>query len=321
MASVMSLLNRLLPFATPGTPLSQDLVHLGIICVLLYYAPQIQDWIQQRRQYSTDTGHNDQLHDQEMPLPAQRNGYEEDQQPQEANNQHAAPRAMPNGHIHEVPAGPENHVEEGDPGPANAPHRDQIPQQRNVGAKKAKSLARKDQRRAYNEFQRSQGDAQRARDAEGAAEREAEQAAERERRKAAEAKLEAKKAQEREKKREQERREREEDFARRERAIEIVREELEERKMCNLFDVARQVGGEDDVWVEKILNASGMLGTRKDGSVTMVTSTGWVVRVRKEDMLKAYSGAAESQKGGKSEISYEYVGKLLEETLRSSWSR
>jgi hypothetical protein len=49
MASIISLINRLLPFATPGTPLLQDLVHLGAICTILYYAPQIQHWAQERQ--------------------------------------------------------------------------------------------------------------------------------------------------------------------------------------------------------------------------------------------------------------------------------
>lgn len=324
MTSFLGLINRLLPFATPGTPLIQDLVHLGVICALLYYAPQIQDWLQTR---------NRRLDQAETPQHAQQaEAAGEDDQDVNIRDNHDGNQSQ---QAFEAEAdrhddGPDNddfrafqqqqHQEndDGAPGPAN-PAAATAAQQRNVGAKKAKSLARRDQRRAYHEFQRAQGEAQRARDAEGAAEREAAQAAERERRKAAEAKLEAKKAREREQKREQERREREEEISRRETAVAIVRRELEERRMSNLFEVARTVGGDaDDVWVERMVDANGLLGRGADGTVTMVTSTGWVVKVAREDMLEVYRKAAEGGQGDENgKIGFEKLGGMLQDVLRS----
>lgn len=314
------LLGRLLPFATPGTPLIQDLIHLGAICALLYYGPQIQDRIQRARasgpqgdeaqaptaqEQPAQPDHNGQRAAQETLNPGERDQLEF---AQEADRQDEGPD---NNDFQQFQREQINN-NAAEAGPANAAN------QRNVGAKKAKSLARRDQRRAYHEFQRAQGEAQRAREAEGATEREAAQAAERERRKAAEAKLEARKAKEREEKREQERIEREAEIARREKVVSIVREELEYRRMCNLFEAARRVGGDaDDVWVEKILNASGLLGKGGDGALTMITSTGWVVRVREEDMALLYKRAAEENLSDEEgNIGYDQIGPLLERILK-----
>lgn len=40
----ITLLNFLLPFTKPGTPILQDLVHTAILCGTLYYGPQIAEW-------------------------------------------------------------------------------------------------------------------------------------------------------------------------------------------------------------------------------------------------------------------------------------
>ena len=164
---------------------------------------------------------------------------------------------------------------------------------------------------------RSQGDAQRARDAEGAAEREAVLAAEKERRKAAAAALDAKKAKEREEGRLKEDRERAGELERRELAVNIVKAELYARNMSDLFAVARQVGGDvDEVWVEKMLNAAGIIG-RKGNILTMVTSTGWVVRVNEEQMANLYIAAAETGRGcADGRVEMEDLGAFLETMLR-----
>jgi hypothetical protein len=314
MAFVVGILNRLLPFATPGTPLVQDLVHLGAICTVLYFAPQIQQWIQ-TRQSGVDGVNGDPAQPIDIPPNAQPNVVGDIPERQDDEQHEAQPDANPDDHINEVVAqapdfGEPQEGQAGLEGPvANANHR-------NVGAKKAKALARKDQKRAYNEFMRSQGDAQRAKDAEGAAEREAALAAERERRRATEVALETRRTKEREQKRDAERREREEEFRRRDLVVKLVREALEENSMCDLFKVARQVGGDaDEEWVEKIMNASGLLGTR-DGVMTMVTSMGWAVKLRGGDVQKMYQNAmdgdAESADGS---VSYESLGGMLEAVL------
>ncbi|KAF2165158.1 hypothetical protein M409DRAFT_56040 [Zasmidium cellare ATCC 36951] len=324
-SSLMRLINRLLPFATPGTPLVQDLVHLGVICVLLYFAPQIQEYIQQRRESqlgnaqavpavvrdTPETHHEEQHVDNQQHDNAEVGGEDVEQDPLPANDRpgNADFQAFQRDQINDANGA----------GPANA-EADGMPTQRNVGAKKAKSLARRDQRRAYHEFQRAQGEAQRAKDAEGASEREAAQAAERERRRAVEAELEAKKAKEREKKREQERRDREEEQARRERTVNVVRRGLAENRMCNIFDVIKEVGGAeiDELWVERILNANGMLGKKEDGSFTMVTGTGWIVKVSSEEMRKTYERSVEDGLGDEDgKIGFEELGTVLEQVLKT----
>lgn len=302
MSSIFSFINRLLPFATPGTPLVQDLGHLLALCSLLYFAPQIQVWIQgtSTPAFVDDSGNT---HDEPNENPIDADVVE----PLQQDDTGPAPEPE---HVN-VENGEPLEAQEADPvrpGPVT-----EIRDQRQIGAKKAKSLARRDQKRAYHEFQRSQGEAQRARDAEGAAERDAALAAERERRKATEAALEAKKAKEREKRRDQERREREDEIRRRELTVRLVRRELEERKRCDLFKVARQVGDDvDEEWVEKILHASGMIG-RKGETMTMITGMGWVVRVNREDMVALYKTA--QLKRGKGTFAYDELGVMLESIL------
>jgi hypothetical protein len=294
----------------------QDLIHLGVICVVLYYAPNIQDRIQQRRnaEQERETDQIDPDHHDLEPIAI--GGHDP------ANHDHpTAPPIHPDVAADELdaipPAAAAANVE---PGPADPPRPppNQQQQQRNVGAKKAKSLAKKDQRRAYHEFQRSQGDAQRARDAEGAAEREAAQTAERERRRLAEAALEAKKAREREQRRVEVQRAREAQMVVRERVVDEVRAALDARGWCHLVDVVDAVGAgdEDEVWAEKILRAGGVLGTGADGSLTVVTSTGWAVRVRRGDMLAAYAKAAECGRGEMGEVTLEDLGMVLEDVIR-----
>ena len=89
--------------------------------------------------------------------------------------------------------------------------------------------------------------------------------------------------------------------------------------MSNLFQVARTVGGDaDDVWVERMVDANGLLGRGVDGAVTMVTSTGWVVKVTREDMLEVYRKAAEGGLGDENgKIGFEKLGGMLQDVLRS----
>lgn len=318
MASIIGFLNRFLPFATPGTPLLQDLIHLGAICTLLYYAPQIQHWAQEQQVLAgAPAGNldNNEVHVANAP-PMPHN--EEPREPAFADDnadQHAAPddfENVPNDNFEAERAHVD--IEEGQPGPAGPAN---VPTHRNVGAKKAKSLARKDQRRAYNEFMRSQGDAQRAEEAKDAAEREATLAVERERRKAAAAALEAKKTKEREQKREAERKQREEEIRCRELAITLVREALDAQRLCDLFKVARQVGGDvDEEWVERIIRSSDLIGMR-NGVLTMITSVGWAVRVSQQDVRQLYENAAVQDISDESgAVTYDQLGSLFETILK-----
>ena len=320
MAPVLDLLNRLLPFATPGTPLTQDIVHLAAICVLLYFAPQMQ----QRYQARSLAAHTIDGSQGEVAPAVPANGVALDGHAlggeQDAVVNDVGFDDRENAPVHERepdphhPALADGNVQEGLGGPAHAPN---TPAPRNVGAKKAKSLARKDQRRAYNEFMRSQGDAQRARDARGAAEREGALATEKERRRAAEQALEASKAKEREARRQQEEKHRKEELQRRELVLEFVKEDLDSRRICNLFDVARQVGGDvDDDLVEEMLKASGLIGKKGD-LLTMITGTGWAVRVTADDMKQLYSKAIEADlRNEEGWVGYDELGALLEASLK-----
>ncbi|KAK0802467.1 hypothetical protein LTR38_006511, partial [Friedmanniomyces endolithicus] len=318
MGSTLGFINRLLPFATPGTPLLQDLLHLAAICGALYFAPQIQHWYQQRH-LGRQTPVEEQPHENAPPEPQANNDeigpdgiaqdddhIDLDDQPAGANNHEVL-------HNNEQIAEPHEPNEPLPPGPANPP---ELPPARNVGAKKAKALAKKDQRRAYHEFQRSQGEAQRARDAEGAAERDAELAAERERRRRKEAALEERKAREREVKREVERRAREEEIRKREAVVRIVRESLEEGRVCDLMGVARRVGEDVDVeWVEKIVVAGGIVG-RRGGVVTMITGMGFVVKVTEEDLKAVYRRAVEEEVADEEgRVAFDVLGRLLQDVL------
>lgn len=318
MTSIIGLLNRFLPFATPGTPLLQDLVHLGAICTLLYYAPQIQHWVQEQQnptRVPDEILDDNTVHLDNAPPTSHNEEPRESAITDDNADQHAAPddfENVPNDNFEAEHAHAD--IEEGQPGPAGPAT---APTHRNVGAKKAKSLARKDQRRAYNEFMRSQGDAQRAEDAKDAAEREATLAVERERRKAAAAALEAKKAKEREQKREAERKRREEEIRCRELAISLVREALDDERMCDLFKVARQVGGDvDEEWVERIIRSSDLVGMR-NGILTMITSVGWAVRVSQRDVRQLYENAAVQDMSDESgAVTYEQLGGLFENILK-----
>ena len=317
MPGLLSILNRLLPFATPGTPLVQDLLHLTALCLLLYYAPQLQELLQKPL---------DQTNVPESGVAESATGTNTQQDVRETHEERLEDDDLANddpeadaAHLREqvdVEQVPQRDIlEDGQPGPAHAP---KAATQRNVGAKKAKSLARRDQRRAYHEFMRSQGEAQRARDAEGAAEREAKLAADKERRKAATAKLDAKKAKEREERREREEQERMEELKRRELAVRIVKDELAARNMSDLFKVAEQVGGDaDEVWVEAMLKAAGVIG-RTGNTMTMVTSMGWVVRVTGDQIANLYIAAAENGMGGEDgKIQMDELGAVLETMLRT----
>lgn len=317
MPGLLIVLNRLLPFATPGTPLVQDLLHLAALCLLLYYAPRIQESFQEQGDQQNASGSG--VAEPGAGTNAQqdiREAHEERLEDDDlADNDPEADVVHPREQVDVEQVPQRDILDDGQPGPAHAPN---AATQRNVGAKKAKSLARRDQRRAYHEFMRSQGEAQRARDAEGAAEREAALAAEKERRRATAAALDAKKAKEREERREREEQGRMEELKRRELAVSIVRDELAARNMSDLFKVAEQVGGDiDEDWVEAMLNAAGVIG-RKGGTMTMVTSMGWVVEVTEEQMANLYIAAAEHRMGGEDgKVELNELGTVLETILRT----
>ncbi|PSK48637.1 hypothetical protein B9Z65_48 [Elsinoe australis] len=318
-------LNRLLPFATPGTPITTDLIHLAVLCSLLYFAPQIQSYVKDNflypdepssSQHDTPTqaapnpdqdilNHNiDAVLGEDRPSPPHQNPDpvpQEHPDPAQPAPADALPPDLPAPDAPN-PAGPAV------AGPSTVRHRE-------VGAKKAKSLARRDQRRAYHEFQRSQGEAQRARDAEGATEREAALAEERARRAAVEAELREEERREREERKERERREAAGERRAREVAAGLARDLLRERGWVDLAEVAGRVGRERG-WLEGLVRAEGMVG-EVQGRVVMVTGEGFLVRVGSEEMEEVWRALeGRVNVSGAERVGFEEVGSVLEGVLR-----
>ncbi|KAF4548690.1 Hypothetical protein D9617_26g079040 [Elsinoe fawcettii] len=319
-------INRLLPFATPGTPLTTDLIHLAVLCGLLYYAPQIQAFIKENlnKNQEKTAQQQTQLDDLQAPAPDQteQDGLNHNidatpnGQPTQADRQEEPPND--HGDEQELPGPPPDPAPaDGDPGPAapRGPDPANI-RARQVGAKKAKSLARRDQRRAYNEFMRSQGEAQRAREAEGAAEREAELAEERARRATVEAELREEERREREARKEEERQEEAKERRAREVAASIVRDALRENGWVDLGEVANRVGRTRE-WLESLVRVEGML-RENDDEVNMVTGEGQLVRITKQMMAEVWRILEQRINTTDAEtVSFDEVGHVLEGVLKS----
>ncbi|KAJ4325245.1 hypothetical protein N0V94_000767 [Neodidymelliopsis sp. IMI 364377] len=321
----ITLLNFLLPFTKPGTPILQDLIHTAILCGTLYYAPQIADWYNTRQLGNTTDGLNE--HEEQDTQEAQ--PHDTQDLPQDAPTQNRQPGLQAQvedevepAHIQPGPAAPpadfppphEAADAAAEAGPANERPRP-TPQNRAVGAKKAKSLARKDQRRAYHEFHRQEAELRRLQAAEGAEERESALAAEKARRAAAEAAIVEKERKEREDRKREVEREQAEEQERRERVVREVRERVEAGGAVDLVDVAWREG-KDQLWVERLVRASGVLAQlSRDGAQVMITSRGWLVRVDKELMQKAYKEAEAFGEIHAGKISFEEFGNILEKAV------
>jgi hypothetical protein len=332
----VSLLNFLLPFTRPGTPLAQDLVHTAVLCGTLYFAPQIAEWYNARQHQDAriDIPPNEAIHQPgteplgDVPAPPRRrddlplddrlvlqpSDDEDDPQPPPLaptppfNNQNAQEPPLPQ---------PHDDNDEFAPGPANPNQPRNTPANRTVGAKKAKSLARKDQRRAYHEFHRQEAELRRLREQEGAEEREAELAAEKERRARIEADIAAKEREERAKRKKEERREQEDENERRERVVERVRRDVRQRGCVDLLAEGRREG-KDRMWIVKLVKASGLLAQLStDGSKVMITGDGWLVKVDQEIMAQAYRDAEAfgAKNGGR--VGFEALGGFMERAVRA----
>ncbi|KZM20317.1 uncharacterized protein EKO05_0006975 [Ascochyta rabiei] len=326
----ITLLNLLLPFTKPGTPVAQDLIHTAVLCGTLYYAPQIAEWYNTRQLGNTTDGlGQDTNHDQEQET-QQNEPHDVRDVPQEPRPQTGQPGLQAHVEDEIEPAAPqpgpaEQHQQPQpngafelpeDAGPANERPRP-TPQNRAVGAKKAKSLARKDQRRAYHEFHRQEAELRRLQAAEGAEERDAALAAEKARRAAAEAEIVERERREREERKREVERELEEEQERRERVVRSVRDAVDSAGCVDLVDVA-WTEGKDRVWVERLVRASGVLGQlAKDGAKVLITSQGWLVRVDKDIMERVYADAEKfgEARGGK--VGFNEFGGMLERAVRA----
>ncbi|USP80275.1 uncharacterized protein yc1106_07549 [Curvularia clavata] len=351
-----TLLNFLLPFTHPGTPLSQDLLHTAVLCGTLYFAPQIGEWYaQQQRQQEQQQGHspteqgeennhtnqadnnefgNGEVEGDDPPLD-ERLVLQDDGEGENGTGVARPPRAPtppPMRHQARVeddddghPARPPNHHrhhpdEDPDlfaPGPANPPPQNPRapPTHRTVGTKKAKSLARKDQQRAYNEWLRQEAEIRRRQEDEGREEREAALALERERRAAAEEIIRAKEREEREALKREREREAEEEAARRERVVSYVRRKIEEEGCVDLLEAAWKEG-KDKVWVERVIRASGLLAQlQTEGSRVMLTGRDWLVKIDEQIMAKAYTEAERFGQDNGGRLGFEDFGNILEKVV------
>ena len=351
-----TLLNFLLPFTRPGTPLSQDLLHTAVLCGTLYFAPQIGAWYnaQQQRQQHQQHGHAPMEQEDEADATNQAdngefaNGETEGDEPplderlvlqddwEDDNGTGVArpPRAPTpppmrhqahvedDEHDRHAARPPNQHqAEEPDlfaPGPANPPPPQNPrapPTHRTVGTKKAKSLARKDQQRAYNEWLRQEAELRRRQEDEGREEREAALALERERRAAAEEVIRAKEREEREARKREREREAEEEAASRERVISYVRSKMEHDGCVDLVNAAWREG-KDRTWVERLVRASGLLGQlQTDGSRVVLTGRDWLVRIDEQVMAKAYAEAERFGQDNGGKLGFEDFGNILEKVV------
>lgn len=326
----IALLNFLLPFTKPGTPILQDLVHTAVLCGTLYYAPQIAEWYNTRQLENTtngigqddvqDRGQDAQqaephaTQDASQGLPAQH------RQPAfqaQVEDEDEAPLPQPGPIEQPAPQPPFEPADFPEAGPAHADRPRPTPANRAVGAKKAKSLARKDQRRAYHEFHRQEAELRRLQEAEGKDEREAALAAEKARRAAAEAEIMERERREREEVKREREREAEEEAERRERVVKVVREEVEARGAVDLVDVAWKEG-KDQLWVERLVRASGLLAQlARDGAKVLITSRGWLVTVDKEVMERAYAEAEKFGDEHEGQVGFDDFGTMLERAVRA----
>ncbi|KAL1801050.1 hypothetical protein ACET3X_001392 [Alternaria dauci] len=355
MGAILSLpftiLNLLLPFTRSGTPLSQDLLHTAILCGTLYFAPQIGEWYNAQRQ-APESG-SDQREDHEDTNRAVEQAIRNREHPQEqeqgeqlplderlvlqddgteAARPPRAPTPPPRqAHVEDLPEihHPQQHnhdEQEGQlpddafaPGPANPPPQQNAnrppPTQRVVGTKKAKSLARKDQQRAYNEWLRSEAEMRRLQEAEGREEREAASAAEKARRAAVEEEIRERARQEREERKAEEKREAELEAARRERVVAFVREKMRQKGAVDLVDAAWNEG-KDRLWVERLIKASGLIQQlQKEGGHIMITGRDWLVRIDQNVMARAYAEAEQLGQSNGGKVGFEEFGGILERAV------
>ncbi|TKA67337.1 hypothetical protein B0A49_08751 [Cryomyces minteri] len=329
--SVLRSLNRLLPFATAGTPLVQDLLHTLALCTLLYYAPELQRRFEQSRgiQEQLEVEGFDPVDDEDSTAHANDTEPLTPEDGPEPHNEafHREEPTLRNEPL--IAADPEDAVaaeaEAFPPGPANhAPAHRPDSSARAIGAKKAKSLARKDQRRAYHEFMRSQGEAQRAQEAVDAEEREAAIYEEKRRRAVAEQALEADRRREREARREAERKAREEEVRVQKVVLRRVRDGLEREGMVDLRGVVAAMGrlregGVDVEMAERLLRLDGVLydGLR-EGFATLLTESKRVVRIAEDDMRHMYQRvlAEEAFRDGDGLVTFDAFGSVLGDVIR-----
>jgi hypothetical protein len=202
-------------------------------------------------------------------------------------------------------------------GPAQPPPARARDPNRPVSTKKAKSLARRDRIRAYNEFLREQGDTQRAQEASTAEQRGKEQAEERARRRKVEAEIEERERKMRESRKEREMLARKEEAQKIIETARLVSESLDSSGMIELAEVVKLVD-RDVAWVEAVVKKEGILGLKSENGtkvLTLLTGRGWIVRVDETSMKALYQAASAHNGSASGKIGWSELGIMLERIL------
>jgi predicted flap endonuclease-1-like 5' DNA nuclease len=207
--------------------------------------------------------------------------------------------------------------DEAGPANPNQPPRRNANNTREVGAKKAKSLARRNQQRAYNEFVREQGEAQRAEWARDAKEREEKLEEGRSKRAENERRIKENEQKEREIRKLRAEEERREELDAIRDAGEIVREGLEVDGFVRCEDLARRVH-RDTAWVQNLVRREGVLGLKNvEGKreVVLLTARGFIVRVTEDIMRMAYQRAVLKGAKNSGRVSWEDLGSVIQKLV------
>ncbi|KAF2663392.1 hypothetical protein BT63DRAFT_430561 [Microthyrium microscopicum] len=352
MASLLSKFNSLLPFADPTRPIIYDIIYSAALCTFLYIAPQLslqnlisssplQNLLSSRSNQPDQPNNNEAAHPPAEPIDPPTNNIPPAQPPNPApppfdplapadtdsDNEEpgleweAIPAHILAGHDFPPEAGPaqphNNEPQQLQP-PLQLPQFQQNVRVRDhtgtraVGAKKQKSLARRNNIRAYNEFLRSQGDIARAQAASTAEAHEAQLAEERARREKVEAQIVEEKRVKRELKKAEEEKERED--ARE--VVKVVRERLGREGVVKVNDVVMK--GRSEEWVKSVVEREiGGMGTEGGKKVwTTVTGKGYVVRVDEDVVSRLYAEAAEFKGTTKGKVGWQELGVMLEKLLK-----
>ena len=337
------LINTLLPFTKPGTPLPQDLVHTAAVCTLLYYAPRYFEQRQQRQKSNIEATYNIEDNESQSDTHVDDDTFERHENGLLRYHGSTSDNHVATGHeafprdqtdLDSDPGTSDDEVDFEEHPDAPAPRDQEQPQQddhfhhenqqqqttapssRVVSTKKARSLARRSQRRAYNEFLRSQGDAARAAAAAEAAQHEAIAASERARRSAADAAAEMRLAEERQKRKELALAKADKEEARTRTVVTIVRKRLLDAGMVDIEkDVLDFVDELDIEKVKNIVRAAGIEGTRTDDKKTVSTiilKSNYIVNIDEELMREVYYNAAIESKYDLGKVTWDELANILE---------
>jgi hypothetical protein len=316
MSSIFGLLNSFIPFADPTRSLWRDVLLSAVLCAVLYVAPQIDfDRLRNAQVPANDINHgqtNEQEHEAEVQAENFAHALPEDRFAEEPHFDDAGVEQQPQ--LDQDPA-------EGAAAQAANPHqpRPRDPN-REVGAKKAKAIARRNQQRAYNEWLREQGDAQRAEWARDEKEHNDQIAAEQSRRAAVEAKLREKERQAREARKLKEENERQTELEATRSASRMIEERLATQNFIGLKEMVKAVK-RDEEWGRQLVRREGLLGTKvKDGQKynVMLTKSGWIVRITSDVMDEVYAQASTACGKGDGRITWHGLGQLVQATVVST---